>query len=101
MEIHLLESAKEDLREGRRFYDRQTQGLGDHFLDSINADVKRLPQFAGAHKVVDGFHRMLARRFPFAVYCLVENEQIKVYAVLDYRRDPEWIIKRLKSSRDE
>jgi hypothetical protein len=42
---------------------------------------------------------MLAKRFPFAVYYLIENETIDVYAILDCRRDPEWIVKRLDSSR--
>ncbi|MFO0913555.1 MAG: hypothetical protein U0795_11410 [Pirellulales bacterium] len=47
----------------------------------------------------DGFHRLLAKRFPFAVYYLISNETVEIYAILDCRRDPEWIIKRLRTSR--
>ena len=99
MEIRLLESAKEDLREGWKFYERNSAGLGEYFLDCIQADVRSLKIYAGIHEKADGFHRMLSKRFPFAVYYLIEDDFIDVYAILDCRRDPEWIAKRLDSSR--
>ena len=99
MDIRLLETVKEDLREGWYFYEQNAVGLGDYFLDCMQADVRSLQVFAGIHEMADGFHRMLAKRFPFAVYYLIENENIDVYAILDCRRDPEWIVKRLDSSR--
>lgn len=99
MEIRLLETTKEDLREGWKFYEQNAAGLGDYFLDCMRANVRSLKVFAGIHELSDGFHRMLAKRFPFAVYYLIEHETIDVYAILDCRRDPEWIVKRLDSSR--
>ncbi len=98
MDIRLLESAKEDLRSGWFFYDRQAPGLGDRFLDAVEADVRLLPGYAGIHLQVNGFHRMLIRRFPFALYYLVEATTIDIYAILDCRRDPSWIRERLESS---
>jgi len=97
----VLETAQEDLREGWKFYERNAAGLGDYFLDCIQADVRSLRIYAGIHEMAEGFHRMLAKRFPFAVYYLVEGERIDVYAILDCRRDPEWIAKRLHSSRED
>ncbi len=99
MEIRLLETAKEDLREGWSFYEKSAVELGDYFLDCIQADVRSLILYAGIHEMAEGYHRMLAKRFPFAVYYLIEDETIDVYAILDCRRDPEWIVKRLGSSR--
>ena len=32
---------------------------------------------------------MLAKRFPFAIYYLIQDEFIDVYAILDCRRDPD------------
>ena len=96
MEIRILETAKEDLREGWNFYEGRSIGLGDYFLDSIQADVKSLKIYAGIHETADGFHRMLAKRFPFAVYYPIENRRVDVYAILDCRRRPEWITHRLK-----
>ncbi len=99
MEIRLLESAKEDLRQGWIFYEENAVGLGDYFLDCIQADVHSLKIYAGIHSVADGFHRMLAKRFPFAIYYLQEKRTVDVYAILDCRRDPNWIVNRLDSSR--
>jgi plasmid stabilization system protein ParE len=98
VEIRLLESAKDDLREGWTFYEQQAAGIGDYFLDSIHADVQSLRLYAGIHERAEGFHRMLAKRFPFAIYYLIEEERIDIYAILDCRRDPNWIMKRLGSA---
>ena len=54
--------------------------------------------FAGIHQIVYGYHRCLSKRFPFAIYYDVEGELIRVYAVLDCRRNPSWTRKRLKRS---
>lgn len=61
MQIRLLETAKDDLREGWKFYDRTAVGLGDYFLDCIQADVRFLTVFPGIHEMADGFHRMLVK----------------------------------------
>lgn len=99
MEIRLLETAKEDLRKGWAFYEGNAAGLGDYFLDCMQADVRSLALFAGIHEMSEGFHRMLAKRFPFTIYYLIDREAIDVYAILDCRRDPDWISKRLDSPR--
>ena len=99
MEIRLLEAAKEDLREGYRFYEAQSDGLGDYFLDCVQSDVRSLVIYAGIHAKADDFHRMLVKRFPFAVYYLVEQGRVDVYAILDCRRDPTWTAFRLRASR--
>ena len=39
MGIRLLESASRDLTEGYHFYERQQEGLGAHFLDTLFADI--------------------------------------------------------------
>jgi hypothetical protein len=48
---------------------------------------------------VDGFHRMLIKRFPFALYYLIEEATIDIYAILHCRRDPSWTAQRLTDSR--
>ena len=98
VEIRLLEAAKEDLREGYHFYDARSCGLGNYFLDCVQSDVRSLLIYAGIHAESDGFHRMLVKRFPFALYYLIDGDRIDIYAILDCRRDPTWINSRLRSS---
>ena len=61
--------------------------------------MRSLTVFAGIHEMAEGFHRMLVKRFAFAVNYLTKDEVADIYAILDCRREPEWIIKRLDSSR--
>lgn len=70
-------------------------GLGDYFLDSLFSDIDSLQIYGGIHAREFGYQRLLAKRFPFAVYYRVENNVARVYAVLDCRRDPAWIRQRL------
>jgi plasmid stabilization system protein ParE len=98
VEIRLLETAKEDLRGAWRFYEQQSSGLGDYFLDSVQADLRSLTVFAGVHERVKVYFRLLCKRFPFAVYYLIEEGRVDIYAILDCRRDPEWIARRLRTS---
>ena len=95
MRIQVLDEAEYDLQDGREFYDRQELGVGDYFAASLAADIDSLILFAGIHPMEFGFHRMLSKRFPFGVYYLLNEEVIRVYAVLDLRRDPAWIRRRL------
>lgn len=96
MTIVILRSAIEDLWRGREFYEQQGEGLGDYFDESLAADIESLRLYAGIHSKAYGYHRMLAERFPFAIYYDVDEQEIRVRAVLDCRRDPKWIRSRLK-----
>ena len=95
MRIQVLDEAEDDLQNGRDFYDRQELGVGDYFAAALAADIDSLILFAGIHPVEFGFYRALSKRFPFGVYYLIEEEIIRIYAVLDLRRDPAWIRRRL------
>ena len=95
MKIELLDSAEKDLLDGFKFYERQASGLGNYFLDSLFSDIESLRLYAGIHALHFGYHRLLAKRFPFAVYYRVQENIIRVHAVLDCRRNPAWIRNRL------
>lgn len=91
MRIEILDEAEKDLVNGFAFYERQSKGLGDYFLDSIFSDVESLHLYAGIHALHFGYHRLLAKRFPFAIYYRVQNDVVRVYAILDCRQNPAWI----------
>jgi hypothetical protein len=39
--------------------------------------------------MVFGFHRLLSKRFPYAIYYRIDGQRVAVvYRVLDCRRDP-------------
>ena len=95
MRIEILDEAQQDLIEGFRFYENQEIGVGSYFLDCLFSDIDSLILFAGIHQIVYGYHRCLSKRFPFSIYYDVVGELVRVHAVLDCRRNPSWIRRRL------
>ena len=96
MKIEISKSADRDLLAGFRFYQKQGNDLGHYFLDSLISDIDSLLLYAGIHRKIEGFHFMLSRRFPFAIYYKVEDETVRVRRVLDCRRRPSLIQRALK-----
>lgn len=97
MKILIQPSALADLRLGFRFYEKQQIGLGDYFLDSLYSDIDSLLLYAGIHSQHFGKYRLLSERFPYAVYYELRGNLIMVRAVLDLRKDPSWISRRLNT----
>lgn len=96
MKIRILDAASQDLIDGARFYEKQEAGWGEYFIDSLFSEIDSLLIYAGIHPVLFGtYHRMLAKRFPFAVYYKTAGDMVSIYAVLDCRRNPAWARKRL------
>lgn len=86
MNIQILDEAVDDLTAGYRFYEQQMPGLGEYYLDSLWSEIQSLRLYGGIHALHHGHHRLLAKRFPFAVYYQIAPEQVvSVRAVLDCR----------------
>ena len=99
MKLRILSLGETDLLDGFRFYERQTAGIGWYFLESLNSDIESLRLYAGVHRSVFGYHRLLSKRFPYAVYYDLTSDEIRVWRVLDCRRNPRWITTQLKKRR--
>jgi plasmid stabilization system protein ParE len=88
VKIRILPAALADLDRSRIFYDRQGEGIGDYFLDTLFADIDSLLLYAGVHAQVFGSHRLLAKRFPYAIYYRCDGDTCVVWRVLDCRQHP-------------
>ena len=97
MKLEILDFAEEDLLVGYAFYENQSAGLGDYFLDSLYGDIASLRLRAGLHRRIWGFYRSLSTRFPFALYYRVEGETIRLWRVIDCRMNPDWIRRQLSN----
>jgi hypothetical protein len=95
-EVVILREVAEDLNDGKAFYDQREPGVGDYFWDSLLADIESLIIYAGIHGRAQGLYRMLARRFPYAIYYEIAGEVVYIVAVLPMRRSPEWIKRKLE-----
>lgn len=88
-ELIIRPEAEAELAEAFEWYEERVQGLGSEFLISVDAAVhaivRKPQQFAKVHKTV---RRALLRRFPYAVFFLVEGTRIIILAFFHVKRDP-------------
>ena len=97
--IRLLDLASQDLMDGFNFYEQQESGLGGYFLDSLFSDIDSLLIHAGINPLYfQSYYRMLSKRFPFAVYYRIDGNDVLVYAILDCRKNPAWVRRRMRKT---
>ena len=90
MKIVLRKTAREELREAQKWYERQQSGLGRRFAEAVQTALERIQSnptgFRLAYKNV---REALVRGFPYVIYYCVEESRIVVFAVFHGRRDPQ------------
>jgi len=67
-QVLLLADAVDDLEAARDFYDAREIGAGKYCVDSLLADVEKIHELHGIHRMQFGCQRMIASRFPFGIY---------------------------------
>lgn len=94
--IRISEDALKDLHDAFDFYENQEPGLGDYFASQLRTDIDGLETTAGIHRQpYRDLYRLLSRKFPFSIFYRFAAGEALVVAVVDCRRDPEWITKHL------
>lgn len=99
MRLRILSLAEDDLLKGFQFYRRQGPHVGNYFMETLCADIELLRLHAGIHRRIFNYHRALSTRFPFAIYYDINEQEIRIWRVLDCRRNPRWIKRQLLEGR--
>lgn len=90
--ITISEDALADINEGFSFYEEQEFGLGDYFASQLKADIDGLKITAGIHpQIYRDLHRLLSCKFPYSIFYRFNQDEALVLAVIDCRRNPDWI----------
>jgi plasmid stabilization system protein ParE len=85
--VHPL--ARLDILHAVVWYEDQRPGLGFQMSDQVHAAMRRAAETPLAFAIVEGrTRRVLARRFPYAVFFRVDGNRLVVMAVSHVRRDP-------------
>ena len=84
--------AEADVVTARAWYERQREGLGSAFLLCVEEVLDHIDRTPGLYPVVyQEVRRAFTRRFPYAVYYRVADDDVVVLGILHTRRDPqEW-----------
>jgi plasmid stabilization system protein ParE len=87
--LTILPQAELDVWDAAAWFEGRRTGLGDEFLDELDAILRRVIaspfQFP---KIKDNMRRGLLRRFPYPVYFGVTKEAVELIAVLHQHRNP-------------
>jgi len=95
--IRISSDALADLNDAFLFYEEQVRGIGDYFTSCLRADIEELRITGGVHRMVHRqFYRSLSRVFPYGIFYTSDENTVTVYAVVDLRRDPEFIRRHLE-----
>jgi plasmid stabilization system protein ParE len=93
--VIVLSDAADDLEKARNFYEEQEPYLGHYCVTSLLDDLDELADFSGIHSRHFGYCRMIGTHFPFGIYYREHGHDTLVVAILDLRRDPNWLRKQL------
>jgi toxin ParE1/3/4 len=96
--LHFLPEVEEDVVAGYNWYERKTRGLGDEFLSVFYAAAERILSNPLLYPVAyDPYRRRLLRRFPYALYYFIKDNQVIIAGLFHCARDPHGIGTQLRS----
>jgi toxin ParE1/3/4 len=92
-EIFVQREAQLEVQSIFDYYEDLNEGLGFEFMRALDAalqTIKRNP--LACQKIYQESRRVLLRKFPYAVFYLVEETRIVIIACFHQKRDPiDWI----------
>ena len=81
--------AAAELEEAVQWYEQRGVGLGLEFARLVRAVLARIERSTLQFCDVDrGIRRAIVRRFPYAVYFVIDPDRISVLAIFHHRRHP-------------
>lgn len=96
-EVVFLLSAEIDVQVAYEWFDEQREGRGDQFLIHLRQIEVLLTSnpHLGVRVVDSTIRKLLIPKFDYGIFYTIEGQRIMIAAVLDLRRDPEFIRSRL------
>jgi len=89
-QAYLRPEARKDLRDAATWYEDRREGLGGDFIDEFLGCISRIEEHPESYELVDvDVRRAVLRRFPYAIFYVIEPGHIEVLSVLRCSRDPE------------
>ena len=84
-----------ELEKSRNWYDKQSAGLGDRFLDQVDRAMEAISEYPETWPpYIFGTRRFLFHRFPYAVVYYIDKSKIKVIALMHFKQKPGYWKKR-------
>jgi len=86
----LRPEARLDIREAALWYDEQSPGLGDRFVEDLNALFERILEAPLQFPKIDpAVYCALPHGFPYKVYFRLDQTSARILAVMHQSRHPD------------
>ena len=88
-ELIIAPEAQQDVDDAYWWYEIRRYGLGEEFIDCVDACVHaicRMPELYS--KVHEEYRRALVRRFPYAIFYEYTGGKVIVYSVFHMSQEP-------------
>lgn len=89
MRVEFHPEAIAEFRAAAGYYETQHDGLGNRFINAVEAAVAHIVEAPSSRRIVeDDIRRCLTKVFPYAVLFSIEDGYILIVAVMHCRREP-------------
>ena len=96
--IRFLPEVEEDLVTGYEWYEYQAPGLGDDFLQMFYASIDKISLNPLSYPdVYHGVRRCLLKRFPYAIYFHIRDNDVIIFGLFHCARNPHFVRKKLRN----
>lgn len=92
-EIIVRPEAQSEVQEAFSYYEEKSEGLGFEFMRSLDAVLQSVKRNPFAYQTIyRESRRVLLRKFPYALFYVVEEKRIIVIACFHQKRHPvDWL----------
>jgi len=87
--IKFHSEARKEFFRAADYYEEQVVGLGETFVNEVEKVFDVIEQYpSSGTKITPTERRFLVSRFPFGIIYSVEDDLIKIFAVMNLRQKP-------------
>jgi plasmid stabilization system protein ParE len=96
MKHRFVEEALDEFIAAARYYNQQVPGLGDAFVNEVEAGIQTVIDDPKVWRVVeDDVRRYLIHRFPYGLYYSIDGDTVVIWAVnlktaVETGESPQW-----------
>ena len=93
--VRFLRPAELEMLDAAKYYELQATGLGDDFLDKIDATIQDISGNPERWPIIKAnVRRRLVHRFPYALLYHIDPNEIVIRATMHLHRRPDYWIDR-------
>ncbi len=91
MTYRFVDEALAEFIDAGRYYNQRVPGLGDEFVDEIEAGIEVILRGPDVWRIVeDDVRRYLVKRFPYGIYYTIEDGVVLIWAIKHLHRHPDY-----------